>query len=871
MNKNNIEDIFDINFYIVMNNDIAIRFKFDYIKIKEHFLNIGKNEKRIFSINHANLFYYNDWNQYISNNKDIFNNKINTEVIAFKHYLDHGINEKRTIYPKKYIKYELVNIPVESNYEIIDFDFFRKINKQYNTLDDNEIMKYISDNIHKSILYTLNHKNLYENYDWNRYLIDYPDLKINKIFNKYDALQHYLLFGCNEGRNINTIKIENNIPNTISNTISDTVNNTDYNTDDNTIDNVDNIIDNIVDNISNNIDNKCINILESIDNNDDNLIEIFKNNILENSNNIDISKYDISDISDINKSCEMLCLDFDYNYYYILNNNKFELKNDELECLEHFLKIGIKNCLPFSKNHYLLFINYSWDMYTIENTICNNEIDSFNHYIQNKYYFKKDIELPKIKYKIHEFINDFYNKLYNNNTHYLISYHNFLKIENKNKISPTLFNYFLYQIINWDLFQKENNLNLEIYELIHLFIDCNFDFKKYKVDFNTISTLNIPDKDKLIDLSDFNNFYLKIINYIKYNKNIHNIVSINKEFNKLFNKNLFDIPKNFNFYNYNPSYINPQNNNLSFNFVISYINKFEALYDLLLTIFYQNFNNYKIIIINKCDDNDLEQKIDDVKKSLNIINDIVIVNNKDINNMYFKNIINIFDINILIDTNYYLNNNNILEYLNTLYEQNNFCFEKITIEQNVKTIINTNLNSLIIINSNLLLNNISLLNNYFNINIDDKYKTIVNDLTIVNEINNIDHNIYNSDILFNNDINYIYPIFVLYQDKNNIKYIKNIKFYNLINIKEDNQFNNFIKYMNDCLIYDYIIIIFIDKVFTNFDDINFNYKSVENYNILNICTSSKIKNMKKKNKNIQKIDSYEAIICNNYSRTECIK
>ncbi len=613
---------------------------------------------------------------------------------------------------------------------------------------------------------------------------------------------------------------------------------------------MDNTSDNTMDNSTYDIkkNNTCMNVLENIDNDDDNLFEKFKNNILENSNNLDIVKYDIKDINEINKIYEMLCLDFDYKYYYLLNKQKYELKNDELECLEHFLKVGINNCSPFTKNHYLLYINYSWKSYDIGNEIqqySDIELFKFNYYIQHKIYFKKDIELPKIKYQINEFINDFYNKLYNKSSQYLISYNNFLKIEDQNKIFPNLFNYFLYQVINWELFKKENNLNLEIFELMNLLINSNFDFKKYKVEFNTISTLDIPDKNKLIDLSSFNDFYFKIINYIKYNKNIHNIVIINKEFNKLFNKKLFDIPKNFIFNNYEP-YLNPNNKNMSFNFIISYINKYNSLYDLLLTIFYQNVNNYKIIILNKCDDNNLEQNINEVKKSLNIVNDIIIVNNDDINNNYFKGIINIFDINILIDTNYYFSNNNILEYLNDLYKNNNFCFEKILIEQNTKNTKNNFFNSLFIITSNLLLNNICLLHHYFNNKIDEEYMSNINNLTILNDINIIDHSLYNSDIVINNTIDYTYPIFVLYKDKDKISYIKNINFYNLIDINENNQFNIFINYLNDHIIYDYIIIIFIDEVYNKFDKIIINNNSIENYNIMNILLGSKKKSHKKK-------------------------
>ena len=158
-----------------------------------------------------------------------------------------------------------------------------------------------------------------------------------------------------------------------------------------------------------------------------------------------------------------------------------------------------------------------------------------------------------------------------------------------------------------------------------------------------------------------------------------------------------------------------------------------------------------------------------------------------------------------------------------------------------------------------------MLHHYFNNKIDEEYMTNINNLTILNDINIIDHSFYNSDIVINKTIDYIYPIFVLYKDKDKISYIKNINFYNLIDINEDNQFNIFINYLNEYIIYDYITIIFIDEVYNKFDKIIIN-NSIENYNIMNILLGSKKKSHKKKYKTIPKIDSYEAFICNNNSR-----
>ena len=832
MDYKKLENELDINFYISMNNDVAIRFNFDYNKIKHHFFNIGFKENRLYSKIHSNLYYYHDWNKYLSKNKDIISKKINNEHLAFKHYLDHGFREKREIFKKNNIRYDIVTVPVEGDVEIFDINFFRKINSQFSGLSDNEIIKYILKN-KNNCLYTLNHRNLYENYDWNQYLIDYPDLKINKIFNKLDALLHYISFGRKEGRNLKIIDNDSENSNNKTNV---------------------------------NKKNNCINILEKIENPDynDDLYEVFKNNILENTNNLDVVKYDIKDIKQINKVYEILCIDFDHNYYYKLNNKTHKLENNQEKCIEHFLKTGVSKYLPYSKNHYLLLINYDWKEFANKYSLTkNNDYQSFIYYIQHTYYFNKILNLPNIKYPIDNFINEFYNKLYKSDTNFLISYSNFLKIEDENKIYPNLFHYFLYQIINWDLFKKENNLDLDIYLLMNLLINNDYDFKKYKVEFNNVSSITIPDKNKLLDLSEFNNFYYKIINYTKNNKNIYNIVSVNNQFKKLFNKNLFDIPMNFKFINYKP-YINKINPNLNFNIIVSYIGKFNSLSNLLLSIFYQNFNNYKIIILNKCNDSELEEKIKNLKNKLSIINDIIVINNSNINDSNFKNIIKIFDINLLIDTNFYFSNNNVFEYLNTYYEKNKFCFEKFIIEK--KNHNNDELNSLLILNSNLLLNNLFLLFNYFDYKFDTKYCTNINNLILLNQHNFIDHNFYNSDIVINDLIIYTYPIFILYQNKDNLKYIKNLKFYNLFEYKNNLEFDNFIKYLNDNIIYDYVSIVFIDKILDNFGYININPIKTDNFYIINIYSKSKRKNVKKNAKTIPKLYSYEAILLNNFIR-----
>ena len=844
---------FDINFYISMNNDVATRFNFDFKNIKEHFFNIGHKEKRLYSKNQSNLFYFHDWIKYISSNKDILSQKINNEILAFKHYLEHGMLEKRSIFPKKIHKYDMISIPSESNFEIIDLDFCKKMNNQLTELNENQIIKFISDNYeNRSLLYSINHKNLLENYDWNQYLIDYPDLKINKIFNKIDALHHYILFGNKEGRNIkclNNFEIDCN-----SDDENDEKNNSNVQK-----------------------PNSCLNMLNQIEKNDENLFDIFKNNILDNSSQLDIEKYNIKNIDDMHKIYEIISLDFDYEYYFKMNGNKFNLNKKEEECLEHFFNDGLQNYLPYSKNHYLLFINYSWDLYAIKNNLNrNNKYDAFIDYIKNKYYYEKNIELPKIKYPLNEFINEFYKILYEENKNILVSYKNFLKIEDENKLFPNLFNYFLYTLIDWEDFKKTNNLNHSIKDLIFMLKNDDYDFNKYKVSFNNISDLKIPDKNILVELYEFKYFYSKVFNNLKKNKSIQDIVKINNQSRQLFKRNLFDIPKDFKFLDFKPC-VSSKNLNLSFNIIINYIHKFEALRELLISIFYQNFNKYKIIIINKTEDEELEEKIYELKKSFIIDNEIIILENeiilenlniyKDIldNKIKFPNLkkyIKTFEINILINTNHYLENNNILQKLNKLYDEKEFYFENIIIEK--KSLNNKSLNTLVALNSDFLFNNFFLMFNYYNYNFKENSETI-NNLTFNRQDNIIDQGFYNTELdLKFNLVNYN-PIFILYEDKENLKFISNIINHTLIEINSKEKFDNFINYINDNLIFNYITIIFIDKILDKFDSLDL-YKNIDdNYSLVHLINKKK-KNLKKNSKILPKLFNYDAFTLNYESR-----
>ena len=84
-------------------------------------------------------------------------------------------------------------------------------------------------------------------------------------------------------------------------------------------------------------------------------------------------------------------------------------------------------------------------------------------------------------------------------------------MKTKKNISLTYSISFLYSIIDWKLFVIDNKLeSMKIFELINLLKKSNYDFSKYKVVFNSIIILNILIKKVIVNLSEFNDFYIKL-------------------------------------------------------------------------------------------------------------------------------------------------------------------------------------------------------------------------------------------------------------------------------------------------------------------------------------------------------------------------
>ena len=108
--------------------------------------------------NETNISQF-DWNTYINNYPDLQRAHINTREKAFTHWIKHGINENRT--------WKNINPNTEVNMN--------------------------------------NDSSVFNNFDWETYLNNYPDLQNVQINTKEKAFTHWLSHGQKEERKYTSI------------------------------------------------------------------------------------------------------------------------------------------------------------------------------------------------------------------------------------------------------------------------------------------------------------------------------------------------------------------------------------------------------------------------------------------------------------------------------------------------------------------------------------------------------------------------------------------------------------------------------------------------------------------------------------------
>lgn len=236
---------FYYNYYIdLRNNGICSR-----VQITDHWLKNGINENRFKSKKHSDLFNNFDWDEYISQNKDLIkynnlnlnSNKNNIYLNIIDHWIIYGEKQNRTLYEKnKFLT--MLNITTnELAIQMFQYAFLLNISKLYdknikininnnnlnifsvfnipyiklsqeelnNNYDELKETKFKYDDNNVKIL---NYKN---NIDINGYFISYKYFKEieNKIFELYNFNNNIIN---NVTQYLNNIKKNNNFKNIIT-------------------------------------------------------------------------------------------------------------------------------------------------------------------------------------------------------------------------------------------------------------------------------------------------------------------------------------------------------------------------------------------------------------------------------------------------------------------------------------------------------------------------------------------------------------------------------------------------------------------------------------------------------------------------------
>ena len=868
----NLEKNLDLNFYILMNKDIAQKFNNNKNEIKNYFLNTKNKDKRLFSIDQSDFFIQYDWNKYIKNNSDLIKKNINSDLLGFKHYMEHGKFENRIIYK---IDQENKNTNIDNNNynDNINIEFCKLFYPDlFSTKSNIEIMNYFKNHKNKkNMVFSNKHCYLYNHYDWNLYIQNNSDLIKNNIYNVEDAFIHYIKYGQYEERIIylkqhemnnviiekNTkmeIKVNHEINKEINNEInnnekkeieSNLKNNNEKKEIESNLKNKNKKKDNVI--LKDEYKNTSNDILKEFkNNNSEKTLELLKENlIIQNhflnlpfSNNIEKISIDLYNND--------LLTSFDPIYYYKMNKDNYSLEDDKLFLINHFFNIGMKDFLPFNKQHYLIYINSDWENYKINNKIEKetNYLALIN-YLKYKIYFNKHVQI-NLKYNKNDFNNHFYNELNNYNNNSLINYYLFLNDENEHKLFPDIFNYFIYKFINWNEFNKNNKLNLSINESFYYFIKTINSFDQLNIQFLNINNLNIV-KDKLIHHKNFKPFILNVFNYIS--KNTTSISKANSDFNTIFNYKILNIPDKFNIIN--------ENNNISssieLNIFIHYLNNNLNLINLLNSIFLQNFKKIKIFIVNIIDDNKLIDKINEIKK-IKILESIKIeiIEIKDINSIELVKYIKFNEMNMILNDNIYFKNTNVINYFMNLINTNHF--NTIFYQKN-----KNNQHDFLLLNSCYLINNPHLIINYYLYESNNRLK---NNALFINNIKNE----YNYEHLYkdfekNIQLNHSIPIYVFFKNKNNI--IQYPFKYEPVILNNQNNFNEETKSILKFIKYEYIIFIQMDKI-ENIKYIHFDILKEKSSSIIQpiYYKSRRKKNLDTIDNKKFKLDDYEAFICN---------
>jgi len=157
-----ILEIFDIESYLLYNDDIKKKYDIKFDNLFEHWINFGIFEGRICSTN------YFDWEKYIEENEDLQKENIDNEDKAINHYFFCGEKEKRILKNNfKFIKYknfsfikEYIDVYAKyskifnekKNYIDIDLFFYKFVN-DIDLYSKDELLNHFHINGYKGLIY----------------------------------------------------------------------------------------------------------------------------------------------------------------------------------------------------------------------------------------------------------------------------------------------------------------------------------------------------------------------------------------------------------------------------------------------------------------------------------------------------------------------------------------------------------------------------------------------------------------------------------------------------------------------------------------------------------------------------------------------
>ena len=183
---------YDWNKYLEKYSDFTKNKIDNEIKALEHYIKLGKQEKReIFHkkssqfVNEEideDLFNNYNWQEYIKNNIDLKNNNLKSDFDGYNHYKKYGKNENRVIFPNliEYIDHNLYNAYLEN---------ISKMNIHIDDSNINNINKIVPNLKLQSIPYSDSKYIISSKLPWGYYSTS----GIQKIINSYNDTKKYII------------------------------------------------------------------------------------------------------------------------------------------------------------------------------------------------------------------------------------------------------------------------------------------------------------------------------------------------------------------------------------------------------------------------------------------------------------------------------------------------------------------------------------------------------------------------------------------------------------------------------------------------------------------------------------------------------